>query len=156
MFTIQNTKDDGGWAVAIAMLPPLPTKPTTLPWHRGFIGGGKKRRVRKATYEWETSELWEDRAYDCGYNSGSHLSGCWFFKKKNSSSFETVYYLNQDNPVSSCPKSYASMHARRPTMQWACGTGQFIYNDYSHLLRHTQGQTLAEFWSPSLRGHNSE
>ena len=34
-----------------------------------------------------------------------------------SSAFGTVYYLNQDNPVSNCPNSYASLHARRPSIQ---------------------------------------
>ena len=38
-------------------------------------------------------------------------------KKKNSSVFETVYYLNQDNPVPNSPNSYASLHARRPSIQ---------------------------------------
>ena len=37
--------------------------------------------------------------------------------KKNTSAFGTVYYLNQDNPVPNCPNSYASLHARRPTMR---------------------------------------
>ena len=31
MFTIQYTNDDGGRAVAMAMLPPPPTKPITCP-----------------------------------------------------------------------------------------------------------------------------
>ena len=43
MFTIQYTSDDGVRAVAMAMLPPPPTNPITLPWQRGFSGGGKKR-----------------------------------------------------------------------------------------------------------------
>ena len=43
MFTIQYTNDDGGRAVAMAMLPPLPTKPITLPRQRGFSGGGNKK-----------------------------------------------------------------------------------------------------------------
>ena len=38
-------------------------------------------------------------------------------QEKNSSSFETVYYLNQDNPVPNCPNSYTSLHARRPIIQ---------------------------------------
>ena len=38
-------------------------------------------------------------------------------KKKNSSAFGTVYYLNKDNPVPNCPNSYASLHARRPSIQ---------------------------------------
>ena len=38
-------------------------------------------------------------------------------KKKNSSAFGIVYYLNQDNPVPICPNSYASLHARRPNIQ---------------------------------------
>ena len=71
MFIIQFMNDDGGWAVAMAMLTPPPTKPRTLPWQHGFSWGGKKRRVRKATYLREWSELWEDRAYDCGCNSWS-------------------------------------------------------------------------------------
>ena len=40
MFTMQYTKD-GGRAVAMAMLPPPPTKAITLPWQCGFSGGGK-------------------------------------------------------------------------------------------------------------------
>ena len=36
-------KDDEGGAIAMAMLPPPPTKPTTLPWLLGFKGGGKKK-----------------------------------------------------------------------------------------------------------------
>ena len=36
--------------------------------------------------------------------------------EKNSSTFVTVYYLNQDNPVPNCPNSYASLHARRPSI----------------------------------------
>ena len=47
-------------------------------------------------------------------------------KKKNSSAFGTVYYMNQDNPVPNCPNSYASPHARRPSIQYASGIGQFI------------------------------
>ena len=39
MFTIQYIKDDGGRAVAMAMLMPPPTKPITLPWQHGFSGG---------------------------------------------------------------------------------------------------------------------
>ena len=47
MFTIQYTKDDGGRAVAMAMLPPLPTKLITLPSQRSFRGGGKKEEYAK-------------------------------------------------------------------------------------------------------------
>ena len=50
-------------------------------------------------------------------------------KKKNSSAFGTVYHLNQDNPVPNCPNSYASLHARRPSIQEAGGIGQFISDD---------------------------
>ena len=35
MFAIQYTSDDGGRAVAMAMLPPPPTKPITLPSLKG-------------------------------------------------------------------------------------------------------------------------
>ena len=34
-----------------------------------------------------------------------------FFKQKNSSAFGTVYYLNQDNPVPTCPSSYSLLTA---------------------------------------------
>ena len=37
-----NTQNNGGGAVAMAMLLPPPTKPITLPWQRGFSWGGKK------------------------------------------------------------------------------------------------------------------
>ena len=47
MFTIQYTNDDGGRAVATAMLPPPPTKPITLPWQCGFSWGGKKEEYAK-------------------------------------------------------------------------------------------------------------
>ena len=47
MFTIQYTNDDGDRAVAMAMLPPPPTKPITLPCQRGFSGGGKKEEYAK-------------------------------------------------------------------------------------------------------------
>ena len=47
MFTIQCTNDDGGRAVAMAMLPPPPTKPITLPSQRGFSEGGKKEEYAK-------------------------------------------------------------------------------------------------------------
>ena len=47
MFTIQCTNDDGGRTVAMAMLPPPPTKPITLPWQRGFSGEGKKEEYAK-------------------------------------------------------------------------------------------------------------
>ena len=47
MFTIQYTNDDEGRAVAMAMLPPPPTKPITLPGQRGSSGGGKKEEYAK-------------------------------------------------------------------------------------------------------------
>ena len=47
MFTTQYTQNDGGRAVAMAMLPPPPTKPITLPWQRGFSGGEKKEEYAK-------------------------------------------------------------------------------------------------------------
>ena len=47
MFTIQYTNDDRGRAVAMAMLPPPPTKPITLPWQRGFSGGEKEEEYAK-------------------------------------------------------------------------------------------------------------
>ena len=31
----------------MVMLPPLPTKPITLPWQYGFSGGGKKEEYSK-------------------------------------------------------------------------------------------------------------
>ena len=45
---------------------------------------------------------------------------------KNSSAFGTVYYLNEDNPMPNCPNSYAQLHARRPSIQWAGGNGQLM------------------------------
>ena len=47
MFTIQYTNDDGGRVVAMAMLPPPPTKPITLHWQHGFSRGGKKEEYAK-------------------------------------------------------------------------------------------------------------
>ena len=42
MFTIQYTKDDGGRAVATAMLPPPPTKPITL---GSVVSAGKEKKM---------------------------------------------------------------------------------------------------------------
>ena len=50
-------------------------------------------------------------------------------KKKFSSTFITVYYLDPDNPEPNCPNSYASLHARRPNIHKACGIEQFISHD---------------------------
>ena len=47
MFTIQYTNDDGGRAVAMALLLPPSTKPITLPCQRGFSGGGEKKEYAK-------------------------------------------------------------------------------------------------------------
>ena len=48
MFRIHYTKYDGGsWAVAMAMLPPPPTKPITLPFQRDLRWGGKKEEYAK-------------------------------------------------------------------------------------------------------------
>ena len=46
MLTIQYTKD-GGRSAAMAMLPPPPTKPITLPGQCGFNEGGKKEETAK-------------------------------------------------------------------------------------------------------------
>ena len=48
MFTIQYTKVDGVRAVAIAMLPPPPTEPLTLPRQSGFRGEDKKVKYTTA------------------------------------------------------------------------------------------------------------
>ena len=53
----------------MAMLTPPPTKPITL-------RGRKKIRIR------ERSELREDRAYDCGSNSGSLRDAIGSLKKR--------------------------------------------------------------------------
>ena len=37
-----------------------------------------------------------------------------------------------------CPNSYASLHARRPSIQWAGGIGQFISHDKSPLTTRTK------------------
>ena len=43
MFTIQYTSDDGGRAVAMAMLPPPPIKPITLPPDSVVLAGEEKK-----------------------------------------------------------------------------------------------------------------
>lgn len=56
----------------------------------------------------------------------------WFFKKMNSSAVETVYCINQKNPVPNCTNSYASLHARS-SRQADGGILQFISHDQSPL-----------------------
>ena len=57
-------------------------KPIALACQCGFSEGGKKRTVRQATFERERSELRENRAYDCGCNSGSSLRVAVGFLRK--------------------------------------------------------------------------
>ena len=45
------------------------------------------------------SELGENRAYECGCNSGSPLTDAVGSLEKELIRFRTVYYLNQSNPV---------------------------------------------------------
>ena len=64
------------------------------------------------------AELLEDRAYNYGCNSGTPLrDAVGSLKKKNSSTYGTVYYLNQDNPMPNYPNSYAPPNAGRPSIQ---------------------------------------
>ena len=86
------------------MLPPPPIKSITMPWQHCFSGRGKKKSIL-ATYWRERSELREDRAYDCGCNSGSPLRDAVGSLKKKPHPPLTVYYLNQDNPEPNCPNS---------------------------------------------------
>ena len=67
-----------------------------------------------------------------GYNQLIATGDSFFFKKKYSSDFGTVYYLNQDNPVPNCPNSYASLHARRESIQLA---GRTNCNKTNHGIR---------------------
>ena len=102
----------------MAMLPQPPTKPVTLPGQHGVSGikkGRKKNITLSHVLKGEDSELRKGRFYNCGCNSGSPLRDAVGSLKKNSSTFGTVY-LNQGNPVPNCPNSYASLHARRPSM----------------------------------------
>ena len=56
----------------MAMLPPPPTKPITLPYLSGF-SGGKKEESMLSHIQRERSKLQEDRAYKYGGNTGSRL-----------------------------------------------------------------------------------
>ena len=77
-----------------------------------------KGRVGKDTYWKGEGELLEDQAYDYGCNSGTPLrDAVGSFKKKNSSAYRTVHYLNRDNPVPNCPNSCAPPNAGRPSIQ---------------------------------------
>ena len=99
-----------------------------------------KGRVGKDTYWKGEGELLEDRAYDYGCNSETPLRDAVgsFRKKKNSSAYGTVYYLNRDSPVPNCLNSYAPPNAGRPSIQWAGGIGQFISPDSSTLTTRTR------------------
>ena len=68
----------------MAMLPPPPAKPITLPEQRGFSGGEKKKKKMKKKnrgreekkreeYAKGDAELLEDQAYDYCCNSGTPL-----------------------------------------------------------------------------------
>ena len=65
-------------------------------------------------------------------------------KKKNSSAYVTVYYLNRDNPVPNCPNSYAPLNAGDPAFNEPMAYDS-SYPLISRLLQYAQGQTLAEF-----------
>ena len=84
--------------------------PALTAWFsRGEKKGRKKieEKKEKATYWKGEAELLEDQAYDYGCNSGTPLSDAvGSFKKKSSSAYGTVYYLNRDNPVPNCANSY--------------------------------------------------
>ena len=44
----------------MAMLPPPPTKPITVPWPRGFSGGGKKEECAKPRTEGREVSYWKN------------------------------------------------------------------------------------------------
>ena len=107
----------------MAMLPPPPTKPITLPYQLGFSRGEKKMNKKnrgKEEKKWKStlSHVLEVRGWVTGrlglwlWLQLRNFSQwcCWFFKK-NSSAYGTVYYLNRDNPVPNCPNSYSPPNA---------------------------------------------
>ena len=104
MFTIQYRKD-GGRAVAVAMLPLSLTKPITLLWPCGLVGEEEKKKYTKPRAKGRGASYWKITP------QGSVGSS----RKRTPPPVE--YCLNQDNPVPNCPNSYASLHARRPTIQ---------------------------------------
>ena len=86
MFTMQCTNDDRGRAVAMAMLPPPPIKPITLPWQRGFSGRGKKELIR----------LWNSILPEPGQPIAElskliHLTACKKTKHTVSLLYRTIY-----------------------------------------------------------------
>ena len=65
-------------------------------------------------------------------------------EKNNSFAFGTVYYLNQDNPVTNCPNSYTHCIQEEQAYNKPVVL-ESLYSMISLLLRHAQGQTLIEF-----------
>ena len=114
--TMEYTKD-WGRVVAMAMLPPPPTKPITLPWQCGFSWGGKKEEYAKPRTKGTGMPYGKIGLTTVAVTQDLPSGMPLVLKENNSSAFGIVYYLNQDNPVPNCPNSYASLHARRPCMQ---------------------------------------
>ena len=113
LFDVYNTIHKRWWgrAVAMAMLPPPPTKLITLPWQRGFIGGGKKEKYVKPLTEGRGVSYGKIGITTVAVTHDLLWGMPLVLLKKNSSAFGTVYYLNQDNPMPNCPNSYASLQA---------------------------------------------
>ena len=106
MFTIQYQKNYTGVLFAMATLPPPLTKHITLSWQRGFSGGGKKNSTLSHVLN---GEVWVTGRSGLRLWLWLRISSqeCyWFCKKKNSSAFGTIHFLNQDNLVPNCRISY--------------------------------------------------
>ena len=111
-------KEERGRADTMAMLPPPPTKPITLPKQRGFTRGEKNKKKNSGQGDKKGEEYAKSRTrrerlsyWKIGFMTMAatqeHLSGMLLvlLKKKNSSAYGTVYYLNRENLVPNCPIS---------------------------------------------------
>ena len=115
MFTIQYAKE-GGRAVAMALLPPLPSNSLHSPDSVVLAGEEKKEEYAKPRPIGSGVSYGKIGLTSVAVTQDFPSGMPWFFKKNNSSAFGTVYYLNQDNSVPNCLNSYVSLHAFKPNI----------------------------------------
>ena len=147
--TLQKSicRHDRGREVVMAMLPPLSTKPITLPRQCGFSGREKKKSTQSQIPKWVMgSELWEDWAYNCACNSGSPLMDAIGSLKKSPPLEQYITWTSTTHCQTVQTHSPHFMQAGQAYNKMVLNrTVYHIYPMISCFLLHAHGQTLAAF-----------